>query len=88
MAMIDHFKAIDFGWHEFILMTQEYQNFCNDYLDGYVHHLPASIDSKTLQRKRRVQAKAYLTRYLAFMEGEIGSHRLSRWLSDLPKVQE
>ncbi len=88
LAMLDHFTAIDLGWHEFILMTKMYQNFCDEYLDGYIHHLPAAIDSNTLQRKGRTHAKPYLTRFLSFMEEELGSMRLSRWLTGLPKTPE
>lgn len=84
LAMIEHFTAIDLGWHEFILMTKAYQDFCDTYLDGYVHHLPALLDPATLQRKGKPQAKPYLTKYLAFMEEELGPRRLTRWLTNLP----
>jgi hypothetical protein len=32
--------AIDAGWHEFLMFTEEYQHFCDTYLSGFVHHRP------------------------------------------------
>ena len=80
-------KIRDLGWHEFILMTQPYQDFCKEYLSGYIHHLPAPLDSTTLQRKKRVQTETYLIRYLSFIEHEIGPRPLARWLTGLPKMR-
>lgn len=85
--MIGRFATIDTGWHEFILMTRVYRDFCEKYLDGYIHHLPAPIDPKTLKRNGKKQNKAYLTRYLSFIEDELGPRRLKRWLTELPKTK-
>lgn len=35
---------MDEMWHIFILHTQEYIEFCNQYLDEYVHHSPGRFD--------------------------------------------
>ena len=32
--------AVDEVWHNFILFTYEYANFCNELIGGYVHHVP------------------------------------------------
>lgn len=86
LAMLEHFMVIDIGWHEFILMTKAYHDFCRDYFDGYIHHFPAPTNAVTLQKVKRVQTTAYLIRYLSFMEQEIGQRRLERWLTSLPKM--
>jgi len=33
---------IDEMWHAFILTTRDYQEFCDTYLDQFVHHPPAA----------------------------------------------
>ena len=33
-------KAIDQGWHTFLLFTKDYAQFCKDYCGCYVHHQP------------------------------------------------
>lgn len=33
-------SAIDNGWHEFLMFTEEYQHFCNKYFGGFLHHRP------------------------------------------------
>jgi hypothetical protein len=44
-------------WHEFILYTREYQNFCQRAFGGFLHHMPAvvlSADRKNNEGLRRV----------------------------------
>ena len=33
-------KVVDVAWHEFILFTQEYQNFCHKGFGRFFHHTP------------------------------------------------
>jgi hypothetical protein len=33
-------KAVDTAWHEFILMTRQYQAFCDSAFGKYLHHAP------------------------------------------------
>lgn len=35
-------QAVDAVWHEFILFTREYAEFCNKGLNRFLHHVPAS----------------------------------------------
>lgn len=35
-------KDIDEIWHNFILFTKDYQFFCNNYLNKFIHHIPFS----------------------------------------------
>lgn len=34
-------KVVDVAWHEFILFTKEYENFCEDAFGRFIHHTPA-----------------------------------------------
>jgi hypothetical protein len=38
VAMLD--EKIDAIWHQFILFTRAYTEFCQDYLGKFIHHLP------------------------------------------------
>lgn len=33
-------KAIDMGWHAFLMFTKDYAKFCHDMLGRFVHHAP------------------------------------------------
>ena len=35
-------KIVDVAWHEFILRTREYTNFCQRAFGAYLHHTPDS----------------------------------------------
>lgn len=36
-----HSEKVDALWHQFILFTREYQEFCVSYLGGFLHHEPS-----------------------------------------------
>jgi hypothetical protein len=38
-------REIDEMWHEFILFTEDYTNFCQQYFGEYMHHLPNIFDN-------------------------------------------
>jgi hypothetical protein len=41
-------EAVDIAWHEFLLFTKEYQDFCNRGIGRFLHHTPTEVmKSKT-----------------------------------------
>jgi len=38
---------VDEAWHQFVLFTVQYTEFCNAYFGGYRHHAPANAPSPT-----------------------------------------
>lgn len=40
-------QAIDAGWHEFVLYTQDYDKFCRDMFGRFIHHIPKLYLSDT-----------------------------------------
>ncbi|APV48506.1 hypothetical protein BWI17_01670 [Betaproteobacteria bacterium GR16-43] len=36
-------RAVDDAWHEFILVTRDYQAFCRDAFGAYLHHTPENL---------------------------------------------
>jgi hypothetical protein len=43
-------KVVDEAWHEFILMSREYSEFCNTAFGRYLHHTPESQMNVTLEK--------------------------------------
>lgn len=37
-------KAVDIGWHTFILYTRDYRDFCHQVAGRFIHHEPADTD--------------------------------------------
>jgi hypothetical protein len=50
-------KVVDSVWHQFILFTREYADFCNSHLGRFLHHQPAlstkPVDSKATRNFRQ-----------------------------------
>lgn len=44
--------AIDNAWHEFLMYTEDYQQFCRDTVGAYIHHRPNDL-SGPLPRQTR-----------------------------------
>jgi len=42
---------VDLVWHEFILFTKYYHNFCNKKYGRYIHHTPSDKSSPSLYLK-------------------------------------
>ena len=89
LRMLDHFEPIDIAWHEFILMTKDYEQFCHKYLGRFIHHTPSRLNPHTLDRKNkgRIAGKRYLKHYLEFIYVELGEECFERWIYKLPKTR-
>lgn len=33
-------EGVDAGWHEFLLFTEDYQSFCEEFFGKFIHHRP------------------------------------------------
>tara|TARA_B100000809_G_scaffold70528_1_gene68059 strand:- start:1499 stop:2137 length:639 start_codon:yes stop_codon:yes gene_type:complete len=56
-------KSVDFAWHEFILCTREYANFCKKNIGWFIHHTPSGNSAdKTAQLRitKRIWASCCL----------------------------
>jgi hypothetical protein len=62
-------QAVDIAWHEFILMTREYQSFCDEAFGYYLHHspeetmdeaMPAALRRTLLTTEREPMLPGYL----------------------------
>jgi hypothetical protein len=49
---------IDTAWHEFLMFTSQYADFCYKYFGRFIHHVPQNRAQKTLKRGFRRAARA------------------------------
>lgn len=54
--------TIDLAWHEFILCTRAYHNFCEENFERYIHHTPGG-SVKENQSKFRHTIQIYIKKY-------------------------
>jgi len=43
--------VVDLAWHEFILFTRYYQQYCNENFNRFIHHTPSANEDKNLYKK-------------------------------------
>lgn len=51
-AIWDCMTVIDEMWHEFMLYSEDYSDFCLKYFGRYIHHLPTHSSDKSKTRTR------------------------------------
>ncbi|HET7500357.1 MAG TPA: hypothetical protein VFK02_05115 [Kofleriaceae bacterium] len=79
---------LDEMWHEFILFTQDYTEFCDRYLGGYIHHQPATrLEKQAFRRgyrrhpaRMREQEEASLVEQFRFLRDHVGERVLEKWI--------
>lgn len=49
-------ELVDEAWHQFILHTKEYQQFCKARYGRFVHHIPHGMKPDVLNQKVRILA--------------------------------
>jgi hypothetical protein len=53
-------KQIDDIWHEFVLYTKDYQDFCAHFLGGFIHHNPTEQgDTEAYNLTREAAIKTF-----------------------------
>ena len=82
-------KAVDVAWHEFILMTREYQSFCDEAFGYYLHHspeetmdeaMPAALRRTLLTTEREPMVPGYLgIPFLFALDSELGLPDGQNW---------
>ena len=75
-------QAVDIAWHEFILMTREYQSFCDEAFGYYLHHspeetmdeaMPAALRRTLLTTEREPMLPGYVgIPFLFALDSELG----------------
>ena len=53
-----HSLRIDDVWHQFILYTKEYAQFCQTYFGGYIHHAPSNAPKSDAESQIEIASLA------------------------------
>lgn len=70
-------KKIDEAWHNFLLFTEEYDFFCEEFFGTFIHHQPST--SKTALRGNRIVDTIILAKTIY---GDLSNNWSTAWLSD------
>ncbi|MGM9454806.1 hypothetical protein ACTAZI_15890 [Legionella bozemanae] len=78
-VMHEEMRPIDNMWHEFILITLDYHEFCNHYFGEYLHHVP------NMREKLQFTEEDFtnqLELFLNYIYEQLGEETLTRWFNE------
>lgn len=78
-VMLRSMREIDEMWHEFILFTEDYCNFCQHYFGEYIHHLPNIFDN--LPPSPREEVELEISKLLPYVYDNLGEVTLRTWFA-------
>lgn len=93
---IDHpIVVIDEMWHNFVLFTHEYTNFCNKFFGHYIHHAPAT-EAEEAHYRAELKAFTDTQALIAFKKeskrpqyeyiyDRLGKETFQKWYADYPR---
>lgn len=77
-TMLRSMQEIDEMWHEFILFTEDYIEFCTHYFGEYIHHLPNLFDNMPVPRE---EAEIEVSKLLPYIYDNLGEETLEVWFA-------
>lgn len=92
LAITDPLLIIDEMWHNFVLFTLDYTQYCVDCFGHYLHHAPTTQQEKNRRRQafkddpvRATEEYASgLQRQCALIAAKLGGATLLKWYVDYP----
>ena len=92
LVITGEMKMLDEMWHNFVLFTPEYMEYCDSRFGRYVHHLPTPVEEKKRLRAAFVTDSAAAgerrNRELApqyeYIYEKLGEETLIKWQIELP----
>ena len=92
LAITEPIAIIDEMWHNFILFTCEYTEFCRHFFGAYIHHAPVSHRDKERMAEERALDPDYFVQHRAQQMREqcalvydlLGEDTLLRWYVEYP----
>lgn len=84
----DDLLILDEMWHNFILFTKDYNDFCNKYFGFFINHQPMTenetarenIDYEGIQKERKV----FFKKQYSFIYDLLGEKTLIKWHKEWP----
>ena len=77
--MLRSMREIDEMWHEFILFTRDYSDFCQHYFGEYLHHLPNIFDNMPVSREDET---AEINKLLPYIYDHLGETTMRIWFAE------
>ena len=87
--------VIDEMWHNFVLFTKEYTQFCMEYFGYYLHHGPAT-EAEEQEHRQRMQSLERIDRIQAvkdskrpqyeYIYDQLGEETFVKWYMEYPKL--
>jgi hypothetical protein len=77
-VMLNSMLEIDSYWHEFILFTEDYHEFCNRYFGGYFHHLPNVFENEPLSPDETEES---VEKLLSYVYDTLGEETMHTWFA-------
>ncbi|WP_462268051.1 glycine-rich domain-containing protein [Mucilaginibacter sp.] len=89
----DELLIVDEMWHNFILFTKVYHQFCQEHFGRYFHHLPASKVEKVQQKlytaadpeKVRNEFNEKLSQVIGSAYDHLGADTVVKWFKIYPQ---
>lgn len=78
-VMHEEMRAIDNMWHEFILITRDYQQFCLQYFGYFLHHEPNMNEQLNYSEQEFFES---LQLFLSYVYDELGQEVLMQWFGE------
>lgn len=75
-VMHEEMRAIDSMWHEFILVTRDYHEFCQHYFGHYLHHEPNMNETLNYSEEQFVTS---LHLFLDYTYDVLGEEVIKDW---------
>ncbi|QDK36918.1 hypothetical protein [Bdellovibrio sp. NC01] len=75
-VMLFSMREIDEMWHEFILVTKDYTEFCQKYFGKYLHHMPDVNENLVGWRENDI---AEVEKLLPYVYDNLGEETLKIW---------
>jgi len=82
LPVIDPMVVIDEMWHQFILHTREYKEFCRDYLGRFIEHDPETLPAPKSRKAREAmlaELEAQLDSMIDLVADRFGVKTAKRW---------
>jgi hypothetical protein len=78
VIMLRSMREIDEMWHEFILFTEDYSDFCQRYFGRYIHHLPNVFDNMPMTKEEEEEE---ISKLLPYIYDHLGEDTMRIWFA-------
>jgi len=77
-VMHEEMRDIDNMWHNFILYTKDYTDFCLENFGEYLHHKP-DVAETIVQTESEFSTE--MQKFLSYVYDELGEQTMRRWFA-------